>query len=279
MTRARRTIWRYARFVRALRFFVATAIIAISLAPIACATAEDNSGTSFDGGHGDTAHGDVGSGSDTDTTGDSSTSSDTRDGGSGDTGGGIDTFSADTSSIDTTVSIDTAIDDTGIDTGHDTGVDTTPDSVFFDSPLDGGTTVEFPSASSTTHNSIGTLSTLGAGGGGAFYVTGDYCEQTFPRSTTVTRLDMNFRMSDLTSGCAVGATNTWNVKLNGTVVGSYSWVSESPAHGDRSIVESYTFAAVSPVAGNVTIRIEATTTVCPGGVSWNWYPGGTTTMD
>ena len=48
---------------------------------------------------------------------------------------------------------------------------------------------------------------LGTGGGGVHYQAGDYCQQAFPRSTAVTKLTLNFTMSDLTSGCAVGATH------------------------------------------------------------------------
>ena len=38
-----------------------------------------------------------------------------------------------------------------------------------------------------------------------------------------------------------------------------------------------TFSAVAGTgAGDeYTLRYEATATVCPGGSSWNWFPGGT----
>jgi hypothetical protein len=253
---------------------VAIAVLGLlSLAPIACATALENDGTSSDSGHGD-AHGDVGVGGDS--SADSATSGDTHDGAIGD--GGIDTAipPSDTSSVDSGIPIDSTTIDTGVDTGHDTA----PDVVVIDAPIDGGTSVEFPSATSTTYDTAGGgSSTLGVGGGGRFYVTGTYCEQAFPHAASVSRLDMNFRMSDLTSGCSTGATLSWNVKVNGTVVGSYSFVSGATGFGDRTIVESYTFAPVAAVGGNVTLRIEATSTVCPGGSSWDWYPGGTATME
>ena len=242
---------------------------------LACATAQDPSESVDGGAHGDTAHADLGVGTD------SAANDDTNDA-RVDSGGGSDTAIGSDSTIDDTF-VDTGVDsgvDTGFDTGVDSGVDTTPDAIVFDTPLDGGTTVTFPSTTSTTFNTAtgGTTSTLGSGGGGAFYVTGTYCEQSFPHATSVSRLDMSFRMSDLTTGCSTGATLGWDVSVNGTKVGSYSFVSAS-SFGDRSIVESYTFGAIAPVAGNVTIRITATSTVCPGGSSWNWYPGGTATMD
>ena len=243
---------------------------------VACATAQDPSESVDAGAHGDTSHADLG------VVVDSGPGDDTH------FDAGADTFiGADTTVDDSFVGFDSGVDsgvdtgiDTGIDTGVDSGVDTTPDAIVFDSPLDGGTTVTFPSTTSTTYNTAtgGTTSTLGSGGGGAFYVTGTYCEQSFPRATSVSRLDMSFRMSDLTTGCSTGATLGWDVSVNGTKVGSYSFVSAS-SFGDRSIVESYTFASIAPVGGNVTLRITATSTVCPGGSSWNWYPGGTATMD
>jgi hypothetical protein len=42
-----------------------------------------------------------------------------------------------------------------------------------------------------------------------------------------------------------------------------------------AIKQTYSFAPIAPISGQVTIRLEATSTVCSGGSSWNWYPGGT----
>lgn len=260
----------------AFLFFVATTALSL-----ACATAQENPGSPLDAhAHGDDSHADLGVGSD------GTTPLDVGDG------------AHDSAATDTSIGSDTAIEASAdsavdshidsfivdsfvVDSFVDSGVDTTPDAVVVDAPpLDGGTTVVFPSTTSKTYNTAtgGTTGTLGAGGGGAFFVTGTYCEQSFPGPVTVSRLDMNFRMSDLTTGCSAGKTLTWAVSLNGTKVGSYNFTSTSPAHGDRTLVESYTFAPVAAVTGSFTIRITATSTVCPGGSSWNWYPGGSATM-
>jgi len=132
------------------------------------------------------------------------------------------------------------------------------------------TTVVFPQTTSKVY----TGTTLGTGGGGVHYISGEYVEDSYARTVATTKLDLNFKMSDLTTGCSVGATLNWAVKLNGTTVGTYSFVSVSGGFGDRTITKSYSFASVAPVAGKFTIRLEATSTVCGGGSSWNWYPGG-----
>ncbi len=138
------------------------------------------------------------------------------------------------------------------------------------------TTVTFPSTASTTYGTYPGSGTLGAGGGARFYVSGDYVQESFSRATAATKLTVNFRMSDNTSSyCTVG-TLTWNVLVNGTVVGSYSWLGGSG--GDKTIAQTYSFASIAPVSGKFTLRYQATRTVCSGGGSWNWYAGGTATL-
>ena len=134
------------------------------------------------------------------------------------------------------------------------------------------TTVSFPTSGSVMSSG----GTLGSGGGGAYYISGAYVEEKFSRTAPISRLDVDFKMSDSTSSyCSVG-TLTWAVKLNGTTVGTYSWAGGTSG-GDKTIKQSYTFSPLS-MSGTVAIRFEATTTVCPGGGSWNWYPGGTATL-
>ncbi len=82
-------------------------------------------------------------------------------------------------------------------------------------------------------------------------------------------------MTDVTAGCAVGQALSWNVLVNGIVVGTYGFAGGSGVN-PRTITGSYTFA--SQPAGTVTLRLEATTTVCPGGSSWYWRAGGTATL-
>jgi hypothetical protein len=118
---------------------------------------------------------------------------------------------------------------------------------------------------------------LGAGGGGARYQVGDSVSQAYARAASSTKLVLDFTMSDETGGCAVGATLTWNVQLNGTVVGSYSWV--TAAGSTHTVSQTYSYAAIAPVAGMFTIEAIATSTVCSGGGSWNWTAGGTATIE
>jgi len=87
-------------------------------------------------------------------------------------------------------------------------------------------------------------------------------------------------MSDLTGGCAVGATHTFNVMVAGRSVGTYAFVTGAAPALRRTISERYSFAGTPASGGGATsdaytIRITAATTVCSGGSSWNWFPGGT----
>jgi len=161
--------------------------------------------------------------------------------------------------------------DAGSDAGRDGGTDAGRDA----GPPGVGVSVEFPSMTSSTRTG-----TLGAGGGGAWYVTGDYIQQSFAGTglASITRLDVSFEMDDLTNNgaCPVGPLS-WNVIVNGRVVGTYGYAG-GLAMGRIRITQSYTFAAVAATAGAYTIRYEATTTVCPGASSWNWFPGGNATL-
>jgi hypothetical protein len=134
--------------------------------------------------------------------------------------------------------------------------------------------VVFPSAESTV-GGPGGAGTLGAGGGAVRFQTGDFVQETFSRATPFSRLDVSFQMSDSTSGCAVGQPLSWNVLVNGTIVGTYGFAGGTRVD-PRTITSSYTFAPQP--AGPVTIRYEATSTVCPGGLSWNWVAGGSATL-
>jgi hypothetical protein len=70
-----------------------------------------------------------------------------------------------------------------------------------------------------------------------------------------------------------------NVLVNGVVVGSYSFPGGAGGGTTRTFTPSFTFAAIAPGAGSTfTIRLEATTTVCSGGGSWNWLPDGTAVL-
>jgi hypothetical protein len=136
-------------------------------------------------------------------------------------------------------------------------------------------TVEFPSATSTVC-SAGTCGSLGAGGGGRYYRTGDYVEQSFTGTGlgSITQLAVMFDMDDVTSGCAVGLPLDWNVLVNGRVVGTYGYTGGS-SMGRFTISRTYTFSAVSGAGTGDQYTLR---TVCPGGASWNWFPGGMATL-
>ena len=132
----------------------------------------------------------------------------------------------------------------------------------------------FPSTAAAVGGPSG-AGTLGAGGGGVRFQTGDFVQEGFTRTAAYTRLDLNFQMSDVTSGCAVGQALSWNVLVNGITVGTYGFAGGTGMN-PRTITGTYTFA--SQPAGTATIRLQAATTVCPGGAAWNWVAGGTATL-
>ena len=135
----------------------------------------------------------------------------------------------------------------------------------------------FPSTTSSTKSGA-----LGAGGGAAFYQSGDFLQQTFSRSICATSLDVDFTMSDYTDSCycPVGTLH-WNVMVNGTVVGNYSFPGGTSCGSGTSFAIKGNFpfgSSIAPVGGAFTVRLQATDTVCPGGYAWNWVAGGTITL-
>ena len=136
--------------------------------------------------------------------------------------------------------------------------------------------VTFPSASSQvgTVGFTGTLSAARAAGR-RYFTTGDFVTETFTRTSAFSQLAVNFQIDDFTMGCAVGQALSWNVLVNGTVVGTFGFTGGSGVN-PRTITQNYTFA--SQPAGNVVLRFQATSTVCSGGNSWIWVPGGTATL-
>jgi hypothetical protein len=258
-------------FVRRLRS--AGLFVLLAMAAGGCATAlEETFGPGRDGG-GDTSRFDAAIDRDAD-----GATSDTAPGDSAKGDAGTDAPSGDTridSAIGDTTTADTATADTAV---ADTAVPDTavPDTSVADTT--GGTTVVFPTSTSSTYSSFTGVVPLGSGGGSAFhYVTGDYVEQAYAVPAPVSALDLDITMHDATAGCAIGRTNSFAVKLNGTTVGSFNWVSTGGG-STKTVSQKYTFGAVALSAGKITIRIEATSTVCSGGSNWNWNPGGTATM-
>jgi len=137
--------------------------------------------------------------------------------------------------------------------------------------------VEFPSSIWSANGSD-----LGAGGGGHFYTAGDYLTETFDGTglSSLSILHLVFTMYDGTGDyCTVGDLS-WDVSVNGTSVGAYGYTGGSGL-GTVSFDEVYAFSPVSGigVTGDAyTLTLTANETVCSGGGSWNWYPGGTATL-
>ncbi len=136
-------------------------------------------------------------------------------------------------------------------------------------------TLGFPSTNSqiTSPFSGGAQGSLGAGGGGAWYNTGDRLDQLFTATGLATADSSHwvFSMSNFTSS----STNTFDVAINDTVVGSYSFNS-----GDGNPVSfNLNFTHTGLVTGpNYKLSLIATSTVANGFGSWNWNPGGEVTL-
>jgi hypothetical protein len=138
------------------------------------------------------------------------------------------------------------------------------------------TDVSFPTTTSTCAGQ--SPGPLGSGGTSEYrWESGDSVSQAYARTTSSVELILDFQMSDSTEGCGAGVTLDWNVELNGTVVGSFSWLSASAS--THTVSETYTYTAIAPVSGEFTIEVIATSTVCVGGGSWDWIPGGTATIE
>jgi hypothetical protein len=149
-----------------------------------------------------------------------------------------------------------------------------------DITLDACPAVAFPTATATVCSGA-SCTTLGATASPYYYQTGDYLEQTvtFAGVSSLPALALAFTMNDQTAGCAVGATHSFAVTVNGTAVGTFSFVTPvvAPA-GTISLSPSYSFAPIAGVgagSNDYTIRMRATSTVCSGGSSWTWLNGGT----
>jgi len=143
----------------------------------------------------------------------------------------------------------------------------------------GAATLEFPSSTSTTS----VASTLGSGGGGAMYTAGSFIAQTFSGTGVgnVSGIDMSFAMANLTTGCAVDTSERYRfeVFLNGIVLGDFIMDAGS---GDPTLWElSFDFPSIygtGATSDDYSIEIVSVSTVCTGGSSWNYYPGGITTL-
>lgn len=136
----------------------------------------------------------------------------------------------------------------------------------------------FPSTTSSVRGG-----SLGTGGGGRFYQRGDYVTQTFKATGVdqVEEIEYEFEMDDQTSSSCTVGTLRFGIMLNGTEVEEYSYVGGS-ARGRITFKGTETFSALTGTGTDKddwVLRIEAKDTVCRGGSSWNWYSGGTITLN
>jgi hypothetical protein len=135
----------------------------------------------------------------------------------------------------------------------------------------GSATLNFPTVNSNIV-AMGFANTLAAANaaGRRFWNTGDYIEETVASPIGFTSMTLSLPMNDVTAGCASGQTLSFNVSVNGTTVGAYSFPGGSGVN-PRNI--SQTFSVPARPAGASTFRITAATTVCSGGGAWIWGPG------
>lgn len=140
----------------------------------------------------------------------------------------------------------------------------------------GPISVEFPSTGSLRTCQGSTLA-LGDTGTMRCWTAGEDLVETFtgilPAGASFTRTRLQFRMDDYTDAPTV---NTFDVEINGVVVGSYSTIGNSGNPSLRTLDLTFEHA---PIAGpDVTLRIVATSTVAPGLNSWTWFAGGGVTL-
>jgi hypothetical protein len=153
---------------------------------------------------------------------------------------------------------------------------------FVKNATEDGCEAQFTFPSETSYEECaGHTGPLGAGGGPNCGTAGEFLEETFAYGSTtpITSVSLDFEIADYTVGCAVGEAIQWDVFLNGTQAGSVGIVGGSGVER-RAILATYaSFPPVAPdPSGNVTLRLELKTSVCPSGGSLDWYPGGTVTF-
>ena len=135
----------------------------------------------------------------------------------------------------------------------------------------------FPSNSSVTPDGY-------ASDYGYYWTAGDDIRESFSGTgmVSVDTLDLEFYLIDSTYDtfdCIVGELG-FDVSLNGTVVGSFSYAG-GYGYGYYPYDLNFVFPRVygtGATGDDYEIAITATSTVCVGGGAWQWYPYGTTTM-
>lgn len=135
--------------------------------------------------------------------------------------------------------------------------------------------LDFPSADSISGGPTGS-GLLGAGGGGAHWFAGDDLTETF-LGTGLAAANTSRWIFDMEDFTHAGVINTFDLLINGTFMGDFSFV----GLGSGSTIHSFdlSFNHASIIGDDYTLRMLATSTVPPGLSSWNWLPGGSVTLD
>jgi len=134
-------------------------------------------------------------------------------------------------------------------------------------------TATFPSDSSTVVASVGSLDATTIG---YFWtsVRGDMVEETFAGTglASVVQLDLDIEVVE--NLLATGAQVDWDVRVNGTSVGSFT-VFDTDGAGVRN--ESFTFAAIAG-AGTYTVGMHVSNIVADGAGSISLAKNGNSSM-
>lgn len=135
------------------------------------------------------------------------------------------------------------------------------------------TSAMFPSKTSKTYDGASTSAPLDPTL--RFFRKGSFVEELFPRTTTMTKLAVNFHIVDdtiTTIPACKGQTVSFDAYVNLVKVGSFSFVTGMSK--DVNIIQSFVFGPMSPASSTVLIHYEATTDLASSCGSWGWVPGG-----
>jgi hypothetical protein len=94
-------------------------------------------------------------------------------------------------------------------------------------------------------------------------------------SASVTGITENWTYKNYLSG---GASETWNILLNGTIVGSETLLDCGNCQTLFTLSNTINFSSVAPVSGGYQVSLVLANTVTNGLGSVAWLGGGTTTL-
>lgn len=137
--------------------------------------------------------------------------------------------------------------------------------------------LEFPRSSSRVDLTVSRPEPLGEGGGGYLYEAGEWVGDRFLTGLpSASYAHFMFDMDDHTgSHCPVGEL-TFRVEINRHVVGEFSYTG-GESLGRISFDVDFHFPSIEgagPDGTGFQVRFIANETVCDGGGSYNYFPGG-----